>query len=158
MGNLNADNSFEDIKEGISKFFKKEGLVIQDVRLGGSKWVHFYLSLRQVSCVFLNCSCFCVHVGINATWQSYLFSVWQFLGLGEMTILMSWWIVTIHLRYCSLFFFLLFCTFFFLTNPFWREFDGNLYWIFTILKCIFYVFELYLLKYCQNHWIMLIWA
>lgn len=37
MGNLNADKSFEEIKEGISKFFKKEGLDIQDVRLGGSK-------------------------------------------------------------------------------------------------------------------------
>ncbi|XP_034164698.2 nucleolin [Pangasianodon hypophthalmus] len=37
MGNLNSDKSFEEIKEGIGKFFKKEGLVIQDVRLGGSK-------------------------------------------------------------------------------------------------------------------------
>ncbi|KAF5909836.1 nucleolin, partial [Clarias magur] len=37
MGNLNSEKSFEEIKEGVGKFFKKEGLVIQDVRLGGSK-------------------------------------------------------------------------------------------------------------------------
>lgn len=42
MGNLNSDKSFEEIKEGISKFFKKEGLEIQDVRLGGSKWVYHF--------------------------------------------------------------------------------------------------------------------
>lgn len=48
MGNLNPDKSFEELKEGISKFFKKEGLVIQDVRVGGSRWVVYTLALNYV--------------------------------------------------------------------------------------------------------------
>ncbi|KAL7867009.1 hypothetical protein AOLI_G00148230 [Acnodon oligacanthus] len=37
VGNLNADKGFDELKEAIAKFFKKESLDIQDVRLGGSK-------------------------------------------------------------------------------------------------------------------------
>uniref|UniRef100_A0A8C2ANN3 Nucleolin n=1 Tax=Cyprinus carpio TaxID=7962 RepID=A0A8C2ANN3_CYPCA len=37
LGNLNSNKDFDEIKSAISKFFSKEGLEIQDVRLGGSK-------------------------------------------------------------------------------------------------------------------------
>ncbi|XP_059400119.1 nucleolin-like [Carassius carassius] len=37
LGNLNSNKDFDEIKSAITKFFSKEGLEIQDVRLGGSK-------------------------------------------------------------------------------------------------------------------------
>uniref|UniRef100_A0A672L3R2 Nucleolin n=1 Tax=Sinocyclocheilus grahami TaxID=75366 RepID=A0A672L3R2_SINGR len=37
LGNLNSNKDFDESKSAITKFFSKEGLEIQDVRLGGSK-------------------------------------------------------------------------------------------------------------------------
>ncbi|XP_034737486.1 nucleolin isoform X2 [Etheostoma cragini] len=37
IGNLNSNKDFEEIKEGLRKFFSKNGLEVADVRLGGSK-------------------------------------------------------------------------------------------------------------------------
>ncbi|XP_056304560.1 nucleolin isoform X2 [Danio aesculapii] len=37
LGNLNNNKDFDELKSAISKFFSKEGLEIQDVRLGGTK-------------------------------------------------------------------------------------------------------------------------
>lgn len=37
LGNLNQNKDFDELKSAISKFFSKEGLEIQDVRLGGTK-------------------------------------------------------------------------------------------------------------------------
>uniref|UniRef100_A0A9J8BG34 Nucleolin n=1 Tax=Cyprinus carpio carpio TaxID=630221 RepID=A0A9J8BG34_CYPCA len=37
LGNLNHNKDFDEIKSAIAKFFSKEGLEIQDVRVGGTK-------------------------------------------------------------------------------------------------------------------------
>ncbi|XP_078114900.1 nucleolin [Sander vitreus] len=37
IGNLNSNKDFEEIKEGLRKFFSKNSLEVADVRLGGSK-------------------------------------------------------------------------------------------------------------------------
>ncbi|XP_035379215.1 nucleolin isoform X2 [Electrophorus electricus] len=37
MGNLNSENDFDEIKDAVAKFFKKESLVVQDVRLGANR-------------------------------------------------------------------------------------------------------------------------
>lgn len=37
VGNLNSDKDFEEIKDGLRKFFTKNNVEVTDVRLGSSK-------------------------------------------------------------------------------------------------------------------------
>ncbi|XP_016147483.1 nucleolin-like [Sinocyclocheilus grahami] len=57
LGNLNHNKDFDEIKSAIAKFFSKEGLEIQDVRIGGTKkfgYVDFASEEEQQKALGLN--------------------------------------------------------------------------------------------------------
>lgn len=82
MGNLNSENTYEEIKEAASKFFKKESLDIQDVRLGGSKYVSASLQTPSTSSQSSWMSKhFLYFVGSSVMWISVVRKIYRKLWL-----------------------------------------------------------------------------